>query len=168
MKPSEILEKVIVYCNTNYNKLATDLGLKRSQNLYDIRDGKTNISPKLAQKITKLYPEITKGWLLTGEGNMLKSDTNVSVDSSATNAKVVGLEKEVAELKTYILGLQKEVQQARGEKEKYRDELLQAREKIITLLEQQHHPQKSKPTATEQGEVGREGNATKRHRLSPV
>jgi hypothetical protein len=73
MNPNEILNKILVHYKINYNKLATELGLKRTQNLYDIRDGKTGISKKLANQITKWKPEINALWLLTGKGEMIKN-----------------------------------------------------------------------------------------------
>jgi hypothetical protein len=74
MNPNEILNKILAHYKISYNKLATELGLKRTQNLYDIRDGKTGISKKLANQITKWEPEINILWLLTGEGEMLKNN----------------------------------------------------------------------------------------------
>jgi DNA-binding XRE family transcriptional regulator len=97
MESNEILEKIILHCNTNYNKLAGDLGLKRSQNLYDIRDGKTKISGKLALKIAQVYPQFNISWLLTGEGEMVKkqiNQSNVNVDNisgDTVNVKMIGV-----------------------------------------------------------------------------
>lgn len=54
--------------------LAREIGLNRSEILYRIRRGKNGISKELAELITARYPNICKGWLLTGEGEMLLSD----------------------------------------------------------------------------------------------
>jgi hypothetical protein len=75
MKQNEVLDEIISHYKLSYNKLANELGLKRAQNLYDIRDGKTGISKKLAIQIEKWHPEINKLWLLTGEGQMLTGNT---------------------------------------------------------------------------------------------
>ncbi len=50
--------------------LARNLELPRSENLYQIRRGNNGISRDLANTICRAFPEISKGWLLTGEGPM--------------------------------------------------------------------------------------------------
>ncbi len=50
------------------NALALHLGLKRSENLYQIKKGNHSISRELAERIQKAYPDLTISWLLTGEG----------------------------------------------------------------------------------------------------
>jgi phage repressor protein C with HTH and peptisase S24 domain len=82
-KSNEILKEVISYCETNYHQLAKSLNLKRSQNLYDIRDGKVKISGNLAAKIVALKPEININYLLTGEGSMLHDEQeNAPIEKS--------------------------------------------------------------------------------------
>lgn len=50
---------------------ARHLGLKRAENLYQIKRGNNNISRKLAGNICRLFPEVSGAWLLTGENKML-------------------------------------------------------------------------------------------------
>ena len=64
------LSKVIESTNLSINKFATSIGLKRSENLYRIKKGKNSISKDLAEQITIKYCNISKAWLLTGEGTM--------------------------------------------------------------------------------------------------
>ena len=67
------LNELLKHLNTNSNSLAAVIKLKRTQNLYDIENAKVQkISPKLADKIISAFPNISKVWLLTGEGDMLK------------------------------------------------------------------------------------------------
>lgn len=69
--PYQRIERIMEYYNLNPNSLAVSIGLKRAQNLYDIRDGKVqSISNNLAEKIITVFPVINKNWLLTGNGNM--------------------------------------------------------------------------------------------------
>jgi len=71
-KGSEILNEILKREETNANQFAERIGIKRTQPLYDILNGKIkNISDKLADKILKVYPYYIKVWLLTGEGEML-------------------------------------------------------------------------------------------------
>ena len=54
---------------------ARHIGLNRAENLYQIKRGNNNISPKLAEKINHSFPNISKAWLLTGEGKMFMQQT---------------------------------------------------------------------------------------------
>lgn len=67
------LEKVIKWTGFSVNAFALSIGLKRSENLYQIKKGNNGISRDLAETITKKYPAVSKAWLLTGEGEMLLS-----------------------------------------------------------------------------------------------
>lgn len=49
------------------NSFAKAIGLKRSENLYQIKKGRNRISLELARRIHACYPEYSMGWLLTGE-----------------------------------------------------------------------------------------------------
>ncbi len=76
---SEILSDVLGHTEETINSFATVIGLKRSQNLYDIESGKIkNVSFRLASKIKSKYPEFNLNWILTGEGDMLISETKTN------------------------------------------------------------------------------------------
>lgn len=62
---------VIQWSNMTINRFATYIGLSRSENLYQIKNGNNGISQSLARRIVAVFPEISIGWLLTGEGQML-------------------------------------------------------------------------------------------------
>lgn len=64
------LEQVVKWTGLSVNSFALNIGLKRSENLYQIKKGNNGISRDLAELITAKYPSISKGWLLTGEGEM--------------------------------------------------------------------------------------------------
>ncbi len=65
------IEKVVHYTGFTVNAFARSIGLSRAENLYQIKRGNNGISKQLADTITKRYPEISRIWLLTGEGDML-------------------------------------------------------------------------------------------------
>lgn len=68
---SEILKALIENENINPNQLAIKMGLKRTQPIYDILNGKIKkISQKYAEKIIQAYPDYNFKWLLTGQGEM--------------------------------------------------------------------------------------------------
>lgn len=84
MKSWERLEAVIHWTGLSTHAFAMEIGLKRSENLYRIRREKNGISKKLAEIIGNRYKEINTVWLLTGEGDMLKS-----LDGSDDEQKVI-------------------------------------------------------------------------------
>lgn len=73
MTGSDIMNKLLEYSTMNPKKFSEKIGLLRPQAIYDIQNGKTkNISPSMVDKIISVFPEVDRGWLLTGEGEMLK------------------------------------------------------------------------------------------------
>lgn len=71
MDTKEILDGVLKYTKKNCSALAKEIGVSK-QMFYDIQKGKTkSISYELADRISKTYPEISKDFLQSGQGNML-------------------------------------------------------------------------------------------------
>lgn len=89
MTPKEILESILKNEEINYAQLAKAMGLSRVQPLYDIRDGKVKrISENYASKIMASYPQYSRIWLLTGEGEMLnKPEDNNAIPISISDIK---------------------------------------------------------------------------------
>lgn len=75
------LERVIKWTGLSVNSFALNIGLKRSENLYQIKRGNNGISRDLAELIATKYPSVSKGWLLTGEGSMFIDGQSSDVDS---------------------------------------------------------------------------------------
>ena len=104
MTPKEILESILKNEDVNYAQLAKNMGLSRVQPLYDIRDGKVKrITENYASKIITAYPKYNRVWLLTGEGEMLKSKR--SEEYSNTSRKEVNdtIETKTEEVATWVL-----------------------------------------------------------------
>lgn len=83
----EIIVKLLDYSELNVKQFSERLGMKRGQAIYDIMSGKTKrVSEKLASQIISEFPEISKAWLLTGEGEMLKNNSAVADNHSISIA----------------------------------------------------------------------------------
>ena len=83
---AKIVDKILEKYQISGRKFAEKVGMTASQ-ISDYRKGKLKrISPDIADRIIKEYPELSRVWLLTGEGAMLKS---VRVEGSG-NATVNG------------------------------------------------------------------------------
>ena len=71
------LEEVINRANMTVNSFGRHIGLSRSESLYQLKAGRFGISHNLAQRIVEKFPEISLGWLLSGEGKMYLPDGTV-------------------------------------------------------------------------------------------
>lgn len=80
MTPWQRLEQVIKWTGLSTNKFAHTVGLKRSENLYQIKRGSFGVSKELSSLITKKYPQINRSWLLTGDGQMMAGVSAAGID----------------------------------------------------------------------------------------
>ena len=64
------LESVIRWTQMTINGFGVHIGLPRAENLYQIKARKNGISRALATRIVEHFPEVSLGWLLSGEGDM--------------------------------------------------------------------------------------------------
>lgn len=71
----ERLENIISYSKLSTNAFATSLGLDRSTKIYNILKGRNGISKPIALLIATKYNAIDYNWILTGEGEMLKGNS---------------------------------------------------------------------------------------------
>lgn len=70
------IAELLDYLGLNALALSKELGLKNPQIFYDIKAGKCGVSKSLARKIQERYLNIDPGWLMTGEGDMLRPGAN--------------------------------------------------------------------------------------------
>ena len=121
MTDSERIRKVVDYYDVSVNRFSKRLDINTPQILYDVLKGKNGLSKDLAEKITRKCNEINPGWLLTGEGEMLKQnnepkqteDGNIEYWKSLVDYLIKELEEkrrdyielrdEVRELKTQLV-----------------------------------------------------------------
>ena len=69
------IEKIVRWTGLSVNSFALSIGLNRSENLYRIKRGDNGISKELAELIAAMYPEISRAWIITGEGGMFIGNT---------------------------------------------------------------------------------------------
>ena len=75
MCTKERLAEILRHTKTNVKSLSERLGYARPQGLYDVASGRTkNFSSDLARRLVTEFPELSKTWILTGEGEMLRKD----------------------------------------------------------------------------------------------
>ena len=64
------IEAVINMAQMTTNAFARHIGLPRGENLYQIKRGNNGVSLDLANRIVAKFSEVSKLWLLTGDGPM--------------------------------------------------------------------------------------------------
>lgn len=93
-KGTEIIEQILQHLDIKAPTFAEFIGVTY-QRIFDIQKGKTRkISADVANAIVKKYPQFNINWLLTGEGEMLKSDnihTIIDNKEDYEKAKKIGL-----------------------------------------------------------------------------
>ena len=65
------IEAVINMAQMTTNAFARHIGLPRGENLYQIKRGNNGVSLDLANRIVAKFSEVSKLWLLTGDGRCL-------------------------------------------------------------------------------------------------
>ena len=118
------LEEIKKILGMSYNKIADTIGMNNPQPFYDIKAGKCGISYDVASKIQEyfknvLYKNLNIDWLLTGEGEMLRTETTASLSQGAES-------EEIRKLKERIKELEEQNAELREDK-KYLKELLNSR-----------------------------------------
>ncbi len=84
------LESVIKWSGLSANAFSLVIGLKRAENIYQIKKGNHGISKELADRITTKYCKVNIGWLLTGEGQMLlpEKGDNVLLNDNSSDKRI--------------------------------------------------------------------------------
>lgn len=78
MTDAERINTLLGYTKLNGKNFALRIGLSYPDSIYHIQRGRNGISDKLADRIVMAFPEIDKGWLLTGEGDMFRAAARCS------------------------------------------------------------------------------------------
>ena len=74
MDAKERISAILLHYNISAKAFSERLGMERPQAIYDIINGKTrSITEKMAGKIISVFSDISKSWLMSGEGDMLNA-----------------------------------------------------------------------------------------------
>lgn len=80
MEGRRVLEMVLSHLEMKPKAFSDAIGNEKPQAIYDIQKGKTkNISESMAIKIISVFPEFNKSWLMSGDGEMLKTKSDKQV-----------------------------------------------------------------------------------------
>ena len=71
MTDKERIKKIVECMKLTPNAFAKKIGYAKGKTIYDFMNGTRPLNFKVAAKIAETFPEISKSWILTGEGEML-------------------------------------------------------------------------------------------------
>lgn len=104
----EIIELILTNLDIKAPTFASNIDVEY-QRVFDIQRGKTKkISGDLANKIVNVYPDINLSWLLTGEGDMLKSDESHKDNSDAETRPRIPLNAAAGSVSVALSGVKLE------------------------------------------------------------
>ncbi len=75
INPTQRIQALLDYTGLNAKKFSERIGEKTPDIIYHIQRGRNDISKRLADNIGMAFPQINRGWLLSGEGDMLRDGT---------------------------------------------------------------------------------------------
>ncbi len=103
-----LIEAILDHLDIKATPFAKSIGVHPTQ-IFDLKSGKIkNISQSIADKILKVYPDFNRTWLLTGDGEMLRSSDSTKMipfydaETSGGYEGHVGSSMEQVNLKGYI------------------------------------------------------------------
>lgn len=82
---SEKIKCILSQFNLKKSEFSTKSGISTQQVFDLIRGQISNLSRENMEKILKTYPEISPYWLITGEGQMIVGDNNISINQGDNN-----------------------------------------------------------------------------------
>lgn len=74
MNPKDRLIALKMHTGLSLKRMAEEAGIKTIQTLYEIKKGRHSFSREVASKLQARWPEVSRGWLMSGEGEMLLAD----------------------------------------------------------------------------------------------
>jgi phage repressor protein C with HTH and peptisase S24 domain len=90
------LDKLFTHFKMSVKKFSESIGLKTPDRLYLVLKERNDVSSDLAGIIISKYPQVSYEWLLTGEGEMLKSEETNNTEDIQDYQQ---LQKELSDLK---------------------------------------------------------------------
>ena len=96
------------YKGINDNKATVDCGLSNGL-IGQARTGKSDLGAKTIDRILNTYQDLSRVWLLTGEGEMLSQSKNPMTEQPAESSLVSYLERKVNDQEILIRELYQQI-----------------------------------------------------------
>ena len=80
-----VFKELLEYIGMSANKLSIELGYSTNSFLYNIKNGKNNITPKIAEQVTQKFQDVNYSYLLTGIGTLTNNEEQPVPDNVYIN-----------------------------------------------------------------------------------
>ena len=143
MSINKRLSEVRSFLNLSQKKFADCIGVS-VQTIQNLEKEKYNVSGEVLTKVLTIYPGVNARWLVVGEGEMIRKDGKYTLNLNGKqniSEFITGENTMVHDSKTYyhsdanekIKELQLELTKTKEENTRLKQELDNAKDKIITL-----------------------------------
>lgn len=90
MEVKDRIKAILDYYHLSVSEFVTQTRVKTGQAVYDLLSGKTkSISQSMEDKILSCFQDVNRAWLLTGEGEMIKSSVQQMLNGD-NNTQIAG------------------------------------------------------------------------------
>lgn len=108
------LSKYITTTGSTFNKLAVELGLSNSY-FSKMLKSEGSVGSDIIENILRIHPDINPDWLLTGQGEMLRSDSNSSIPQQTSEPQSTQQSEVIALLKEQLKDKEAELKELNQE-----------------------------------------------------
>lgn len=105
------LKAFITYLNLTNQRFEIECGLSNGY-ISNMRKG---VGEDALERISNTYPQLSRSWLLTGEGDMLKSTSNTDTNSKEDPMTIEMLTRMLYDFNTKIKELERKVNELEAE-----------------------------------------------------
>lgn len=129
-----IVQELLVYTGKNAKQFSDSIGKDRPQWLYDVLNPEkvTGLSTRMVDMICDVYPEISRAYLLSGEGSLLRADKAENIQQNINSSHITqtgNIEAPTAQMDKLISVLAEQSQQVTKAQEQI--------DRLITIIEKQ-------------------------------
>ena len=129
MSDSERIKKVLEWLNMKPSAFARAIGLGKPDGIYHILNGRNGISDTMSEKILSAYPEISRAWIILGEGNMFNNQSSLNLEEPISDYNTINqkqIDMDATFLKEYFDALRRRDEQI--------SELIRQQGELITKI----------------------------------
>lgn len=130
----KVVHEILNHTGLNAKAFSDSIGKDRPQWLYNVLnpDNPSGLSVRMVDMICEVYPELSRSYLLTGEGTLLRADKAENIQQNINSSHITqtgNIEAPTAQMDKLISVLAEQSQQVTKAQEQI--------DRLITIIEKQ-------------------------------
>lgn len=130
----KVVHEILNHTGLNAKAFSDSIGKDRPQWLYNVLnpDNSSGLSVRMVDVICEVYPELSRSYLLTGEGSLLRADKAENIQQNINSSHITqtgNIEAPTAQMDKLISVLAEQSQQVTKAQEQI--------DRLITIIEKQ-------------------------------